>query len=78
MIDLKTDYLGFELSSPLVASSSPLCEDLDNLRRMEDAGAAAVALHSLFEEQITLEMMTSALLKYRIEHLSAVRAELLE
>jgi dihydroorotate dehydrogenase (fumarate) len=55
MIDLSTTYLGLKLASPLVASSSPLCESLDNLRRMEDAGAAAVVLHSLFEEQITLE-----------------------
>ena len=40
------------LKNPLVASPSPLCEDVDNIRRMEDAGAAAVVLHSLFEEQI--------------------------
>ena len=39
----------------MVASASPLCEDVGNIRRMEDAGAAAVVLHSLFEEQITLE-----------------------
>jgi len=43
------------LKNPLVASASPLCEDIDNICRMEDAGAAAVVLHSLFEEQITLE-----------------------
>lgn len=55
MIDLSTTYLGLTLRSPLVASASPLCEDVDNIRRMEDAGAAAVVLHSLFEEQITLE-----------------------
>jgi dihydroorotate dehydrogenase (fumarate) len=55
MIDLTTDYMGFELINPLVASSSPLCEEIDNLKRMEDAGASAVVLHSLFEEQITLE-----------------------
>ena len=47
-MDLATTYLGRELSSPLVASASPLCEDLGNLRRMEDAGASAVVLHSLF------------------------------
>ncbi len=51
-MDLTTTYLGRELSSPLVASASPLCEDLGNLRRLEDAGASAVVLHSLFEEQI--------------------------
>jgi dihydroorotate dehydrogenase (fumarate) len=55
MTDLSTTYLGLSLKSPLVASASPLCEDVDNIRRMEDAGAAAVVLHSLFEEQITLE-----------------------
>ena len=38
-----------------MASSSPLCEDVGNIRRMEDAGAAAVVLHSLFEEQISIE-----------------------
>ena len=55
MIDLTTRYLGLELSSPLVVGASPLSEDLGNLRRMEDAGAAAVVLHSLFEEQIAKE-----------------------
>jgi dihydroorotate dehydrogenase (fumarate) len=55
MIDLTTTYLGLNLKSPLVASASPLSEDLDCIRRMEDAGAGAVVLHSLFEEQITLE-----------------------
>jgi dihydroorotate dehydrogenase (fumarate) len=57
MKDLSTSYLGLRLKNPLVCSSSPLCEDLDNLRRMEDAGAAAVVLHSLFEEQINLESL---------------------
>lgn len=55
MIDLSTTYLGLPLQNPLVVSPSPLCEDLDNIRRMEDAGASAVVLHSLFEEQINLE-----------------------
>jgi dihydroorotate dehydrogenase (fumarate) len=55
MKDLTTRYLGFDLRSPLVVSASPLAKDLANLRKMEDAGAAAVVLHSLFEEQITLE-----------------------
>jgi len=55
MTDLSTSYLGLSLASPLVASSSPLGESLDNIRRMEDAGAAAVVLPSLFEEQINLE-----------------------
>ena len=55
MIDLSTRYLGLSLANPLVPSPSPLCEELDNIRRMEDAGAAAVVLRSLFEEQIELE-----------------------
>jgi dihydroorotate dehydrogenase (fumarate) len=55
MIDLSTYYLGCKLASPLVASSSPLCKDIANLKRMEEAGAGAVVLHSLFEEQILLE-----------------------
>jgi dihydroorotate dehydrogenase (fumarate) len=52
MINLATSYLDLPLKNPLVCSSSPLCQNLDALRRMEDAGAAAVVLHSLFEEQI--------------------------
>jgi dihydroorotate dehydrogenase (fumarate) len=55
MIDLSTTYLGLALRNPLVVSASPLSEDLDNLCAMEEAGAAAVVLHSLFEEQLTLE-----------------------
>jgi dihydroorotate dehydrogenase (fumarate) len=53
--DLTTTYLGLNLRNPLVCSSSPLCGDLDQLRQLEDAGAAAVVLPSLFEEQIRLE-----------------------
>lgn len=55
MIDLATTYLGFDLKSPIVASSSPLCDTVDGIRRLEDAGVAAVILPSLFEEQIELE-----------------------
>ncbi|MEK6717647.1 MAG: dihydroorotate dehydrogenase-like protein [candidate division NC10 bacterium] len=55
MTDLSTTYLGLTLKNPLVVSASPLSEDVANIRRMEDAGAAAVVLHSLFEEQISLE-----------------------
>ncbi|MGQ9610780.1 MAG: dihydroorotate dehydrogenase-like protein [bacterium] len=54
-MDLSTNYMGLSLDSPLVASSSPLCEKIDNIRKMEDAGASAVVLHSLFEEQINRE-----------------------
>lgn len=55
MIDLTTSYLGLKLRTPLVASSSPLCKDIANILRLEDAGASAIVLHSLFEEQITAE-----------------------
>src|SRR5689334_18634526 len=55
MIDLTTKYLGYKLRSPLVASSSPLCKDIGRLQQIEDAGAGAVVLHSLFEEQIAVE-----------------------
>jgi len=51
-MDLTTTYLGLKLRSPLVVSASPLSEDVDNIKRMEDAGAAAVVLYSLFEEQL--------------------------
>lgn len=52
-MDLTTTYLGMALRTPLVPSASPLSEDIDNIKRLEDAGAAAVVLYSLFEEQIT-------------------------
>ena len=55
MIDLSTSYLGLQLKNPVVVSSSPLQRELDNIRRMEEAGAAAVVMHSLFEEQINVE-----------------------
>lgn len=53
MVDLRTGYLGLRLRSPLVASASPLTGNLDDLRRLEAAGAAAVVLPSLFQEQLT-------------------------
>jgi len=55
MVELHTRYLGLDLPSPLVASASPLTGTLDGLRRLEAAGAGAVVLPSLFEEQLTLE-----------------------
>jgi dihydroorotate dehydrogenase (fumarate) len=54
-MDISTTYLGLKLRSPLVASASPLSEHVDNIKRMEDAGAGAVVLFSLFEEQIRHE-----------------------
>jgi dihydroorotate dehydrogenase (fumarate) len=55
MIDFSTQYLGLKLNGPVVVSSTPLSESIDNIRRMEEAGAAAVVLPSLFEEQLILE-----------------------
>ena len=55
MIDFSTQYLGLKLKGPIVVSSTPLSETIDNIRRMEDAGASAIVLTSLFEEQLDLE-----------------------
>jgi dihydroorotate dehydrogenase (fumarate) len=55
--DLTTRYLGLALTNPLVASASPLSRNVENVRRLEDAGAAAVVMHSLFEEEITHESL---------------------
>lgn len=57
MIDLSTTYLGLPLRSPLVCSSSPLSESLDAVRTMEDNGAGAVVMHSLFEEQLEIQSL---------------------
>jgi dihydroorotate dehydrogenase (fumarate) len=67
-MDLRTTYMGMELKHPIVASASPLAEKLDNIKRMEDAGAAAVVMFSLFEEQIKHESAA-------IEHLITSGAE---
>jgi dihydroorotate dehydrogenase (fumarate) len=58
MINLGTKYLGLNLKNPVVASASPLSKEIAHLRQMEDCGAAAVVMHSLFEEQINLEANT--------------------
>ena len=60
-MDLTTAYMGLTLRSPLVPSASPLSEHIDNIKCMEDAGAAAVVMHSLFEEQLRLE-------RYELHH----------
>ncbi len=54
-MDLRTRYLGLDLAHPIVASASPLSTSLDGIRRLEDGGAAAIVLFSLFEEQIQHE-----------------------
>jgi dihydroorotate dehydrogenase (fumarate) len=58
-MDLSTTYLGFSLPSPLMPGASPLVDDLDTVKRLEDAGASAIVMHSLFEEQITREQLAS-------------------
>lgn len=60
-MDLSTTYMGLTLKNPLVPSASPLSETLDGIRRMEDAGASAVVMYSLFEEQIILQ-------SYQLDH----------
>ena len=57
MSDLTTKYLGLTLKSPLIASASPLCESVENIRKLEDHNLAAVVLPSLFEEQLQLESL---------------------
>lgn len=64
MIDLSTTYLGLKLRSPLVVSASPLSRDIEGIARLEEAGAAAVVLYSLFEEQLHQEEQD---LEYHLE-----------
>jgi len=64
-VELQSNYLGIELTHPVVASASPLSGSFDSIRQIEDAGASAVVMHSLFEEQLnqeiaSLERYTSA------------------
>jgi len=60
-MDLSTTYLGLKLRSPLVPAASPLSHEVENIKKMEDAGAGAVVFHSLFEEQLRLE-------RYELHH----------
>ena len=55
MVDLSTEYLGLKLANPLVPSASPLSKDLDSACKLEDAGASALVMYSLFEEKIMAE-----------------------
>ncbi|MGD8925605.1 MAG: dihydroorotate dehydrogenase-like protein [Thioalkalispiraceae bacterium] len=55
MVDLSTEYLGLKLKNPIVPSASPLSEDVNTAQALEDAGAAALVMHSLFEEKISYE-----------------------
>ena len=56
-MDLSTTYLGLALANPLLAGASPMVDDLDTVKKLEDAGCAAIVMHSLFEEQITREQL---------------------
>jgi len=72
---LRTRYLGLELRSPLVASASPLTGELDGLRRLQDAGAAAAVLPSLFEEQLTHDQVElDRLLETTSEHVGEAQS----
>jgi dihydroorotate dehydrogenase (fumarate) len=64
-MDLTTTYLGLKLRTPLVPSASPLSDEIDNIKRMEDAGASAVVLYSLFEEQLRQDRLE---LHHHMEH----------
>ena len=73
-MNLTTNYLGFKLRTPLVVSASPMSEDLDNLKRMADAGASAIVLYSLFEEQLRQDRLE---LSRHLEHGTESYAEAL-
>src|ERR1051325_2620305 len=64
-MDMRTKYMGLNLKNPIVPSSSPLSHTVDGIRQLEDAGAAAVVMYSLFEEQITSD---SDYLDYHLSH----------
>ena len=71
-MNLSTSYLGMPLKNPIVASSSPLSHNVDSIRRLEDAGASAVVMYSLFEEQIAFEGLS---IDYLLDHGSNRSAE---
>jgi dihydroorotate dehydrogenase (fumarate) len=73
-MNLDTTYLNLTLHSPLIVSASPLSQNIDNIKRMEDAGAGAVVLYSLFEEQLRLE---EKLFRYYKENPTATPADAL-
>jgi len=73
-MNLETKYLNLTLRSPLVVSASPLSQSLDSIKRMEDCGAGAIVLYSLFEEQIRVEQQ---ILHYYREHPTATPADAL-
>lgn len=72
MVDLSTQYLGLNLRTPLVVSASPLSEEIATIKHMEDAGASAVVLYSLFEEQIVHDQLE---LHHHLTHATDSHAE---
>ena len=64
-MDLTTNYLGLSLKHPFMPGASPMADDLDIVRRLEDAGASAIVMHSLFEEQIAGERFASIYHRYQ-------------
>ncbi len=58
-MDLSTQYLGFDLPHPFMPGASPMVDEIDTVRRLEDAGASAIVLHSLFEEQLAGEQLAN-------------------
>ncbi len=58
-MDLSTNYMGLRLSNPLMTGAAPVVDNLDTVKQLEDAGAAAIVMHSLFEEQITGEQLST-------------------
>jgi len=75
MSDLSTTYMGLDLDNPIVPSASPLSRDLDGIKQMEDAGAGAIVLYSLFEEQIDQE---ADFLDHMIEDVKYRYAEMID
>jgi dihydroorotate dehydrogenase (fumarate) len=77
-MDLTTHYMGLQLKNPLVASASPLSADLGNIRHLEDAGAGAIVLPSIFEEQIEADMLRETLTAVGLENSPTARGYLPE
>ena len=75
MSNLSTTYMGLELNNPIVPSASPLSRNLDSIKKMEDAGAGAIVLYSLFEEQIDQE---AEFLDHMIEDVKYRYAEMID
>jgi len=76
-MDLTTQWLGLNLPHPFMPGASPLVDDLDDVRRLEDAGAAAIVMHSLFEEQLVADRTVSERAIERQRDLSAEAGNLL-